>query len=434
VSDDGSVAGNTARVLGAQIAGNAGYFAAVLLLARGLVPADRGAVAFVTVCALVIANLANFGTVEATKVFAAKRPSDRPALLTNAVLASLGGALCGGGITAAALILLPGARPAGVGDVELALLCAGAVAGAIGIAGAGFLQGCGRFGPYARVTATAPWLYAALVAATWATFGLNVRDAVAAWVLAQAVPAAVLCAASARGIGLGRPAARLLAEAIAFGVRAWLGGLAHMLNARIDQVLMGLLATQAALGSYAVAVNASEVLFYLPSAAAAALLPAVARGTHGAGAERTLRVFRAVMLVTLPCVLAAIALGPVLIPAVFGSAYESSVAPFLWLAPSAFGFAASALFSNALLASGAPGLSSLGPSVSLVAGVALDLVLIPRFGATGAAAAASVALLAGGAVAAAAYGVRRPAALVPRRADVELLTILATRRAGARPS
>ena len=75
--------------------------------------------------------------------------------------------------------------------------------------------------------------------------------------------------------------------------------------------------------------------------------------------------------------------------------------------------------------------------ISLVAGVALDLVLIPRYGATGAAIAASIALLAGGAAAATAYGLRaglRPGALVPRREDVALLVTRATRRAGARPS
>ena len=78
----GSVTGNSARVLGAQVAGNAGYFVSVLLLARGLAPADRGAVAFVTVTGLVIATLASLGTTEATKVFAAQRPAvrARPAL------------------------------------------------------------------------------------------------------------------------------------------------------------------------------------------------------------------------------------------------------------------------------------------------------------------------------------------------------------------
>ena len=67
----------------------------------------------------------------------------------------------------------------------------------------------------------------------------------------------------------------------------------------------------------------------------------------------------------------------------------------------------------------------------------LDLLLIPRLGATGAAIAASAALLAGGAAAAVAYGMRsglRPAALLPRRADVDLLASRAMRRAGARPS
>jgi O-antigen/teichoic acid export membrane protein len=256
-------------------------------------------------------------------------------------------------------------------------------------------------------------------------------------VVAQAVPALLFCGAAARGTGFGRPDAGLMAETIRYGARAWLGGLAHLLNARVDQLLLGLLATQAALGAYAVAVNASEVLFYLPSAVATALLPAVARSGGVAGVERTLRVFRAVMLVTVTAVAAAAAVGPVLLPVVFGPNYEGSVAPFLWLLPSAIGFVASAVFSNALLASGAPALSSLGPLVSLTVGVTLDLVLIPRLGATGAAIAASAALLSGGVAAAVAYGLRsglRPAALVPRRADVELLASRAMRRAGPRPS
>ena len=226
-------------------------------------------------------------------------------------------------------------------------------------------------------------------------------------------------------------------RSVRYGARAWLGGLAHLLNARVDQVLLGLLASQAALGTYAVAVNASEVLFYLPSAVATALLPAVARSGGAAGVERTLRVFRVVILVTTVAVVMAAVLGPVLLPVVFGAAYQGAVEPFLWLLPSAIGFVASAVFSNALLASGAPALSSLGPVVSLTVGVTLDLVLIPRLGASGAAIAASAALLCGGTAAAVAYGLRSglpPGALIPRRTDVALLASRAMRRAGARPS
>ena len=85
-------------------------------------------------------------------------------------------------------------------------------------------------------------------------------------------------------------------------------------------MLLGLLATQAALGTYAVAVNASEVLFYLPSAVGTALLPAVARSGGDAGVDSTLRVFRVVMIVTLAAVGVAAVLGPVLLPLVFGAA------------------------------------------------------------------------------------------------------------------
>jgi O-antigen/teichoic acid export membrane protein len=409
----------------------------VLLLARGLAPADRGAVAFVTVSALVISSLASFGAAEATKVFAANRPGARAGLLSNVVLASGCGALAGGGLACAVLLAISGVRPSGVSAIGLAAIVAGSLVGAIGLAACAFLQGCGRFRAYARVLAAGPWAYAVLLAALTAAGGLTVARAVVAWVIAQGVAALALCVAAARGDGFGRPDAPLLRESLRFGLRAWLGGLAHLLNARVDQLLLGLLATQAALGTYAVAVNGSEILFYLPSAVATALLPAVARSGAEAGVERTLRVFRAVMVFTAIAVIAAATLGPVLLPVVFGSAYAGSVEPFLWLLPSAFGFAASAVFSNALLASGAPALSSLGPLTSLAVGVTLDILLIPGLGATGAAIAASAALLCGGTAAAVAYGMRaglRPAALIPRRADVALLASRATRRAGARPS
>jgi Na+-driven multidrug efflux pump len=62
-------------------------------------------------------------------------------------------------------------------------------------------------------------------------------------------------------------------------------------------------------------------------------------------------------------------------------------------------------------------------------GIALDFVLIPRLGATGAAAAASAAFLAGGAVALAVYARRNPfvwtALLLPRRDDLDVLRAIA---------
>ena len=71
----------------------------------------------------------------------------------------------------------------------------------------------------------------------------------------------------------------------------------------------------------------------------------------------------------------------------------------------------------------------MGPIVSLVVGFALDLALIPHFGATGAAAAASAAFIAGGVTALAVYRGVNPFAwrtlLVPHRGDLDVLRALA---------
>ena len=428
--EGGPLASSALLLFVSQVAGNTGYFVAVLLLARALEPTGRGEVAFITVTAMVTARCANLGLNEATRVFVAQRVTQRATLLTNLVLAvtalSAGGAL----VVCGALAALPGVRPPGIGLRQLVVLLLATLATALVSAGYSYLQGCSRFRPYGLVQSTGAWLYAALLAAIWVGPGLTATRAASAWVLSQAIPAIVLLAVCERGIGLGAPNLTLLRESIGFGMRAWGGGLSHFLNARTDQILTALIASEATLGIYAVAVNASEVLFYLPTAVAAALLPAVARDSGGQTAERTLRVFRAVALVTAVATMLAAVLGPVLIPLVFGEAYRQSVGPFLWLLPSTLGFAASVTFSTALVASNAPGLSSLGPAVSLISGIALDLVLIPVYGASGAAAAASAALLAGGVTAATAYRSRAGfawGALVPRAQDARALRLLARR-------
>src|SRR5439155_3115104 len=172
-----------------------------------------------------------------------------------------------------------------------------------------------------------------------------------------------------------RPSIAVFRRTLAYGVRAWVGSLSAFLNFRIDQVIMGAISTNTALGIYAVSVNASEVELYLPQSVSNGLLPIIADTSEEERAERTLRVFRLVMIVTLVGAAAAMAAGPFLLPPVFGEAFRPSVGPFLWLVPGGLGFVATSIFTAALVGSDAPGRSSLGPFVSLVVGVVLDFVL-----------------------------------------------------------
>jgi O-antigen/teichoic acid export membrane protein len=435
--DATTVAIGSARLFWAQVLGNAGLFVGLLLIARALGPSGRGTVAFIAVTSILVARMARLGVGEATVVFAAQRPRARPILLANIlVFAAIAGSV-GAALVCGALVLAPSIRPPGLGGAELAALALSVVAATLADAGYKFVLACSRFRLHALVTTTTSWIYAALIAAVWATFGLTAARAALAWAAVHAVRSLVLFSASALGVGVRPPSLSLLRDSLRFGLRAWMGTLADDLNFRVDQIIVALIASEAALGIYAVAVNAYEILLYLPGGAATALLPLIAGSPRAMRAERTLHAFRSVALVTAASVVVAALLGPVLLPIAFGSSFEDSVGPFLLLLPGVLGALLLAIFTNALIASSAPGLSSLGPIASLFVGLALDFALIPPFGASGAAAAASAAFLAGGATALLAYRTRErfrwSALVLPRRGDLDILRALVAALPRRRP-
>ena len=429
-ADDGdSIASGSAPLFWAQVIGNAGLLMAVVPIARELGPTGRGTVAFITVTAIIAATLARLGVTEATTVFCARRPAQRPALLTNLLLSVSAAALVAAVVVCGTLELVPRLRPPGIGNAELAVLAGAMFASGLADAGYMFVLGCSRFRLHALVTATAAWLYAGSMWLLAITGEITVVHATLIWVASQAAKAAVLLIASVRAEGLARPEPRLLRESLAFGVRAWIGTLSTAFNERLDQILVALLASETVLGIYATAVNAFDVLLYLAAAAATAMVPLVARADPALRTGRVLAAFRAVTLVTAGGIAVAAAAGPELIRLVFGAGFHDSAAPFLWLLPGALGFAALALFSSALVASSAPGRSSAGPRVSLLLGTALDFVLVPPLGASGAAIAASAGLLAGGALSLVLYRRLSPFALralvMPELGDADLLRALA---------
>ena len=414
----------------AQIVGNSGLFVGLLLVTRALGPSGRGSVAFLTVTALVTAWIARLGVTEATVVFAARRPQQRSALLTNSLSFSTLMGLVGAVVVCGTLWLVPAARPNGVGAVELWVLAASIVAACLADAGYRFMLGCSRFRTHALVTAVTSWMYPLLAVLLWATFGLTVALGLAIWAATQAMRAAALFwVAIRREGGLGRPSFGLLHETISFGVRAWVGTLADSLGFRIDQILLALIASETALGFYVVAVNLSEILLYFPGAVSTALLPLAARSAEGPRLDQTLRAFRSASYVTLASIVVSAAIVPPLIPLVFGASFHASATPFLLLLPGLIGFTAMIVFCNALIASSLPTQYSIPPTLCFIVGIALDFALIPFFGASGAAAAASAGYLAAGVSAALIYRARAPFRLlelvVPQSGDFAVLRTLA---------
>lgn len=418
------VARGSAQIFVARIVGNAGFFVAVLILGRGLEPTSRGVFALITTAAQIVSRTASFGASDTVMVFAARWPALRSTLLTNLVLFVGATNIAVGGVLVALAFAVSGPLPSHVTELEVILLAVGAVAGGLAGASDSYLVGCSRIAITSTVSAIMPWVYAAVLGALWAVGALRTDVAMLVWVGFYAVWAAVSLTISTRQAGWSRPDRALLRKSTSFGIRVWPGSLTRLLNYRTDQILLGLMAGPETLGIYAVAVNVSEILLQFPSAAATALVPALAGSPSHARTRRALSVFRVLELIAIATVVVAALAGPIVIPFVFGSPYAAAVAPFLWLIPGTLGFVASDVFASALMTQGAPWLSSLPSIAALLAGFALDLILIPPFGASGAAAAATGAFFAGGTVAFVLF--RRlnrvePEDLRPGRADVQVV-------------
>ena len=431
-----SIAGGSARLLIARVIASAATFVAFLILARTLVPSERGPVAFVMTTGLILAGISGFGLDSATTVFASRWTRTRSSLLTNLYLFSLAAAALVGGLAAVALALAPSVRPAGVEGAELAALLVGTVAlRAIGSSGA-FLLGCGRFREQVLVYSAGPVSLTCFLAVAWLIDDIGVGAACGLWAASQVLGAVVGLVAVLYVQRPGRVSMSLAKRTFDFGLRAWGGTIAGFLNARLDQVIMGLISTEVALGIYAVATNASEVSLYLSETVGLALLPAVARATGAERVETTLRTFRALLLVTTGIVAIGVMCSP-LIPIVFGSDYEPSVAPYLLRLPGAIPFVAIRVFTSALGASLAPGRSSIPSVTALVVGIALDFALIPQYGANGAAVAATAAFTTGGIVAATLYCMLAgtgPRDLIPHRSDFATVRGLLSRSVRRRSS
>src|ERR1022692_1583320 len=181
----------------------------------------------------------------------------------------------------------------------------------------------------------------------------------------------------------GTPSAALAKQIAAFGGRGQLGNMLWLMNLRFDFVLLGALAGPAVLGIYAVASKFAELLRRVPTAINYVLYPRFARlGIEQATTEarRLLPRATALTLVMAPflAVLCYIAL-----PILYGQAFAGAIVPAEIITAGLAIEGAAAVSSAFLLGSGRPGLNSIGMGVGATITVALDVILIPRYGALG---------------------------------------------------
>jgi O-antigen/teichoic acid export membrane protein len=191
--------------------------------------------------------------------------------------------------------------------------------------------------------------------------------------------------------GWGTPSGRLGRDICAYGARGQLGGLLSLVNLRLDVAILGALAGPAVLGVYAIASKYAELLRLPGLAVTYVLYPAFARRGGGDVRARTRSLLpRAAWLNAAAAV--PLGLGAALVlPLVYGSAFRAAVHPAWILLAGLLGESVAGLITAYLYGIGRPGLNSLAIGAGVVVTVAGDLVLIPPFGAVGAAVASALA-------------------------------------------
>ncbi|MEH3136732.1 MAG: oligosaccharide flippase family protein [Mycolicibacterium neoaurum] len=167
-----------------------------------------------------------------------------------------------------------------------------------------------------------------------------------------------------------------------YGWQIWIGSSAGVILTRLDQVLMTPLAGVEQLGIYVVAVNVSNVALLFNSAVAQVMFAVES------GAPSTDRIGRAARMSTLATAVVAFAiasLSPWLIPILFGDAFATSAPIVAILLLSIVLGIPGSVAGAALSGRGRPGLRSLALLIAMVLYIAAMLVLVPPYGAVGAA-------------------------------------------------
>jgi O-antigen/teichoic acid export membrane protein len=364
-----------------------------LVAARSLGPVGRGELAAVTVWASTLVFAGACGLSDAVAYFAAADRKSQGRVWTTGQLGAIGLGLV---VAAAGWWLIPIAFRAGdpsLGDAirrfvivfaapSLGLACATAW-----LQGAGFMHSFNITRASVHIVNAAGMTALMLAGSRSVTYfaGTMVIGTIAGWLLASRLGPAPVAP----------PSIDLARRMLRYGLRAQVGNWSNTISLRLDQLLLSLFAAPASLGLYVVGVSYANVLLTIPGSAALVMFPEIVQ-QHTAGAGRVCleRWYRRMLWATLPAAVIIGLSGVIIIPTVFGSAFQPAVPLLALLTPTAVLIGMNDILSTAFLGAGRPGVSSRSELVGLAVTIAALAALLPRYGIYGAAAASLLAQIA----------------------------------------
>lgn len=364
-------------------AGSAVGAATGIVLARVLQPAERGLLSAAVVWPTVLGSIAALGMPQAVCYFVARRTGSSRSVVGSAVAVSLASGTI---LAVVGFMLAPriSSSPDVIRGLRL-LFPASPVVLSAGVAVAALQATSNNRWNVSRLTQ--PISYLLVVVAGFSLISREMTVGVIALLVSfvvQAVGAAFLARDQLRGPRwIDRGTIRDVAR---FGIHSLAGGLPWLVNGRLDQLVLSIAVPARELGLYAVAVSASLLVVPVTSAFGAVVFPRIAKA-GGAGERSGLewKALKGSAVAAGAAQLAVFVLAPGVLSVLFGAEYRDGSAALRILAVAGFAFALNQTLGDVLRGRGKPLTVSVAEMAGVVVTILFLIVLVPRWGISGAA-------------------------------------------------
>lgn len=359
------------------------------VLARLLGPSAKGDYYLLTLLPTTLMVLIQLGLPQAFSYFSARGATDGLTRRTLALAAGL--ALPAMAVTVIALPILASGGFAGLDWRQVAFVMLSLPLALNATFTTGVILGRQAVRYYSRVSVGQVASYTLLMLVIVGAFGSGLNGALLVLVLVALIQSTALLVGSARATAAASGASVGVRELFAYGLPLYPASLTQFFSNRADVfVLAALLPDPSApLGYYSMGVSMAEMVFFFPNAVSTLFFPHVA-GADRADADRQVTVVsRVTLLLTGAVAIALVPVATVLISVIL-PAFTPALPALYVLLPGVVALSITKVLSGYLSGLGRTGVTSAVSICAFVLNVALNLVLIPRAGIVGAAAASLI--------------------------------------------
>jgi O-antigen/teichoic acid export membrane protein len=358
-----------------------------IILARSLGPGDYGLLSYILAWAVVIAPFSGLGLNHILTTEFITRPENEGLVLGTSFVLSTLGSILATGLMAGYLYLVPQDHPQ-VSWLILLLTAATCLSSLESLQYWFVAKGLASTYALSRMVVSMTFV-AIRIVMVYLGFGLIAFVLIAA---VETVAAAIRNYTAYRLVRLSPNKWKWdfgLARSLLS--RAWpmiIGGLTGAVYLRIDTIMLANWRPSAEVGIYAIAARLSELIYFVPPLLMAAAFPALLRVRNRDKAVYVARLQTLLDLMIAAGMLTAAAwclFGPIFIPLVFGNAYSAAVSVLMVHAWAAVFICGRAVFSKWVIAEGHFLFSAITQGIAAGTNILVNIILIPRYGAVGAA-------------------------------------------------